>query len=339
AEDGRAFTITHNTNRGRDITGYNIYRSDAADGEYELIDTIEPAEEYVDTDPMLGTFNYYKVTALWDGTDSEYSNVAFDYVVATNEQEAARDDGSSEEGFNVGVAKSMAVKFSPDYSNSPECVLTHARVYIHSVNSGQLIIRAWDDDGGDGMPGTMLFQFVYPPANLHEGWNTIEIPSANQPTFTEGDFYLGIFEMAGLSEIGLDTNGSGYSYTDVTGSWEMETSGNIMIRAIATGDPTFADQYYVPESETITISNFPNPFKPMTKISLNMPNSEKVALRIYNLKGQLVKTLVDDNIKSGKSTYVWNGTDEQNNKVASGLYFYKLETANRTVTKKMIMLK
>ena len=90
---------------------------------------------------------------------------------------------------------------------------------------------------------------------------------------------------------------------------------------------------------TQLISNYPNPFKPMTKISLNMPNSEKVALRIYNLKGQLVKTLVDDNIKSGKSTYVWNGTDEQNNKVASGLYFYKLETANRTVTKKMIMLK
>ena len=340
AADGRTFEFSHNRT-SRDITGYNIYRSDASDGTYELIDTIEPAEQYTDSNPTLGAFNYYKVTALWDGSDSEYSDVAFDYVAASDEQEAVRDDGSCESGFNVGVAKSMAVKFSPDYDNAAECTLTHARVYIETVNTGQLIIRAWDDDGADGMPGTMLFQFVYPPDNLHVGWNTIEIPAANQPTFTEGDFYLGIFEMAGLSAIGLDENSYGYSFTDMTGTWEMETSGNVMIRAIATGDPSFAGENYIPESKDIIISNFPNPFKAgvNTTISLNMPQTAKASISVYNLKGQLVKTLVNDDIKAGTTTYSWNGTDEQGNKVASGLYFYKLETDNKTVTKKMIMLK
>ena len=70
-----------------------------------------------------------------------------------------------------------------------------------------------------------------------------------------------------------------------------------------------------------------------------MPQPAKAAISVYNLKGQLVKTLVNDDIKAGTTTYSWNGTDEQGNKVASGLYFYKLETDNKTVTKKMIMLK
>ena len=233
APDGRIFEI--NNNQNRDITGYNIRHSETSGGPYDLFETIEPAEEYIHTDPILGAINYYVVTALYDGIDSEFSNEAYDYVIDENEEEIAYDDGTSESGFNVGITKSMAVKFSP-VSAYTDWLVTSTKIYIHDLNTGQVLIRCWDDDGADGMPGTMLLQFVYSSTNLTLGWNTIEIPEANQPEFTEGSFYLGIFEMAGLSAIGFDESGYGNSYTDVSGNWEMEDSGNVMIRAIIEGD-------------------------------------------------------------------------------------------------------
>ncbi len=336
APDGRKYELTND--RDRPVTGYHIWHCDTFDGTYEIIDTIDPADEYTHTTPIEGAFNYYNVTPLWDGVDGmKHEPAVFDYVISDDQTEAARDDGSAESGFNVGVTKSMAVRFSPDYGVS-ECTLTHARVYVYEKDTGQMIIRAWDDTGADEMPGTMLFQFVYPSDDLTEGWNTIEIPEANQPTFTSGDFYLGIFEMAGLSAIGLDEGGYGHSYTDVSGSWELEESGNVMIRAIGYGDLTAVGNGLIPE-RVLTMSNFPNPFNPSTTISLSMPNTGKSKIGIYNIKGQLVKTLVNDVIESGLSQYTWNGLDNQDKPVTSGIYFYKLESDGQVLTRKMLLLK
>jgi len=334
--DGRKFEVTND--RDRPVTGYHIWHSDTIEPPYDLIDTIDLAEEYTHTSPIHGAVNYYNVTPLWDGADGAmHDPPAFDYVIADNEMEAARDDGSAESGFNVGITKSMAVKFSPDYSVE-DCTLTHARVYVYEYNTGQMIIRAWDDTGTDGMPGTMLFQFVYPAADLTSGWNTIAIPEANQPTFTSGDFYLGIFEMAGLSAIGLDESGYGHSYSDASGSWEMVEEGNVMIRAIAFGDPTAIGNELIPEG-MISISNFPNPFNPYTTISLNMPNAAKANINIYNIRGQLVKTLVNDVVESGITQYNWKGLDNSDKPVTSGIYFYKLVTDGQVLTRKMLLLK
>jgi hypothetical protein len=85
--------------------------------------------------------------------------------------------------------------------------------------------------------------------------------------------------------------------------------------------------------------NYPNPFNPSTTIMFNVPSDGKVNLSIYNIKGQLVKTLIDEPLKAGPNTIVWNGLDNNNNQTASGVYFYKMSTSGRTEVKKMVLMK
>ena len=85
--------------------------------------------------------------------------------------------------------------------------------------------------------------------------------------------------------------------------------------------------------------NYPNPFNPITSISFNLNKPESVSLEIINLKGQKVKTLVDEILPSGSHQIYWDGTNSVNQKVASGVYLYKLKTNNSEQTKKMILLK
>ncbi len=85
--------------------------------------------------------------------------------------------------------------------------------------------------------------------------------------------------------------------------------------------------------------NYPNPFNPETTISFDLPKAGPANLSVYNVKGQLVKTLADGNLDFGKQSFVWNGTDNNGRNVTSGIYFYRL-TANGSVeTKKMMLMK
>ncbi len=85
--------------------------------------------------------------------------------------------------------------------------------------------------------------------------------------------------------------------------------------------------------------NIPNPFNPSTAINFSIKNSSKVSLIIYNIKGQKVKTLVSDRLEKGNHTVVWKGNDGNNQKVSSGIYFYRLITDEFQSTRKAIMLK
>ena len=85
--------------------------------------------------------------------------------------------------------------------------------------------------------------------------------------------------------------------------------------------------------------NFPNPFNPSTTVSYSLAKSGNATLRIYNTKGQLVKTLVSGGQKAGQNKIVWDGLNDSGKPVSSGLYFYKLDAPNYTSTRKMLMLK
>jgi len=85
--------------------------------------------------------------------------------------------------------------------------------------------------------------------------------------------------------------------------------------------------------------NYPNPFNPETTIRYSIDEPGMVALDIYNLKGQLVKTLSNGNANSGRYSVIWNGTDNSGNACSSGVYFYRLSTKNKTLVQKMLMLK
>ncbi|MCK5051739.1 MAG: T9SS type A sorting domain-containing protein, partial [Candidatus Cloacimonetes bacterium] len=85
--------------------------------------------------------------------------------------------------------------------------------------------------------------------------------------------------------------------------------------------------------------NYPNPFNPVTTIAYSIRETGKVTLQVYNIKGQLVKTLVNDVRETGNYTVTWNSRDNSNKTVASGVYFYKMKAQNYNNTKKMILMK
>ncbi len=85
--------------------------------------------------------------------------------------------------------------------------------------------------------------------------------------------------------------------------------------------------------------NYPNPFNSNTAIQYSLPRTSKVMLSVYNILGQKVKTLVDDRQVKGYKTVNWDGTNEAGEKVASGIYFYTLQTEAFSQTKKMVLLK
>ena len=90
---------------------------------------------------------------------------------------------------------------------------------------------------------------------------------------------------------------------------------------------------------TLSCCNYPNPFNPETTISFEIPESGIVSLQIYNLKGQLIRTLINDFLPAGKQSLVWNGTDNENKPVASGVYLYKIKAGKNSTTAKMLLLK
>ena len=86
-------------------------------------------------------------------------------------------------------------------------------------------------------------------------------------------------------------------------------------------------------------ANRPNPFNPETSIRYALPQAEQVELRIYNLQGQLVRTLVSARQAVGVHEVRWNGRDEQGRMVSSGVYLYRLEAGNFEQTRRMLLLK
>lgn len=92
-------------------------------------------------------------------------------------------------------------------------------------------------------------------------------------------------------------------------------------------------------SDVILHQNFPNPFNPTTTIAYTVETHGHVSLRIYNTSGQLVHTLIDRNEKPGEKSVQWDGRNNHGEQVASGLYFYRLETEDYQQTRRMLLLK
>ena len=85
--------------------------------------------------------------------------------------------------------------------------------------------------------------------------------------------------------------------------------------------------------------NYPNPFNPITNISYQIPVSAQVKIIVYNVLGEKIITLVDTQQLPGYYTVQWNGRDAQGDLMASGLYFYSIQTDQFIKTKKMMYLR
>jgi len=100
------------------------------------------------------------------------------------------------------------------------------------------------------------------------------------------------------------------------------------------------DEIHNNDTYLCRISNYPNPFNPSTTIEFSIQDNSKVELSIYNIKGQKIKTITNGNLDAGKHSIIWNGIDDFEKQVSSGVYYYKLNVNDKTVAmKKCLLLK
>lgn len=85
--------------------------------------------------------------------------------------------------------------------------------------------------------------------------------------------------------------------------------------------------------------NYPNPFNPTTTITYTLPTDTNVKIQVYNVRGQLVKELTNSFKQKGIHKLVWDGKDNDRKTVGSGVYFYRLSTGNKSITKRCLLLK
>ncbi len=109
-------------------------------------------------------------------------------------------------------------------------------------------------------------------------------------------------------------------------------SYRLVARQVGEQSELVPDRYYL-------AANYPNPFNPSTSIAFGLPSPTRVQLSIYNILGQEVASLIDDLLPAGRHELVWNGHDEQDRPVSSGVYFYRLQTDRFNQTRKMMLVK
>ncbi len=87
------------------------------------------------------------------------------------------------------------------------------------------------------------------------------------------------------------------------------------------------------------VQNSPNPFNPTTNIVFDVPHESRVALRVYDVSGRVVRTLIDDTEGPGRHAAVWDGRNDHGENCGSGVYFCVMETSESIGSHKMVLLK
>jgi len=101
------------------------------------------------------------------------------------------------------------------------------------------------------------------------------------------------------------------------------------------------EEYEAPfmPATTALMQNFPNPFNPSTTLTFDMALAGHVTIRIYNVAGRLIRTLVDERRDAGRHHVEWNGIDANGSSVPSGIYFYRMRASGYEATRKMILMR
>lgn len=109
-------------------------------------------------------------------------------------------------------------------------------------------------------------------------------------------------------------------------------------RVRSSGVVTDAGDADAPQSSFLA-QNVPNPFNPAALIAFGLDRPARVSLRVFDVSGRLVRTLVEGELRAGRHETVWNGTDSRGARAASGVYFYRLEAGGIVRTRKMTLLR
>jgi len=204
---------------------------------------------------------------------------------------------------------------------NPNALTQTSTIYIESIITGAnsnpiLDIRAF---------GEFLF------LETKDGVKLFDVTDVNNP-FERTNFHTGL----NVSAVALNLP---YLYTGIPGDTLFGAGLNILeFDSSFVYSSTEKIEYILP-SDFILYQNYPNPFNPTTTIKYELPILSVVKVQIINILGQTVNTLVDKTQAKGTHKISWDGSDSQGKQVASGLYFYSIQTENFVKTKKMLLIR
>jgi len=126
-------------------------------------------------------------------------------------------------------------------------------------------------------------------------------------------------------------------FTDRNHGWVIGGAGTVY-KWIPDTKVTMKEKNLIPD-EFILSQNYPNPFNPETKISYCLPTSGYVTIKIYDITGREIRTLVNARKASGYYNIQWDGKDNNGTNAASGIYIYSMKTSSFTQSKKMVLVR
>ncbi|MCK5051447.1 MAG: T9SS type A sorting domain-containing protein [Candidatus Cloacimonetes bacterium] len=225
----------------------------------------------------------------------------------------------------------------------PLPVGTHTVEFL--LEGYETISNTFEINAGETVTFDTTLNYFEPPENLaltvsgnnfSLNWDSPNTDVLNYKIFRSynaGDFIeIQTTENTYYSEI--NSPSGNYKYY-VTAVYESGTSAP---SEIVENDLLDSDNVLIP-LHTSLHHNYPNPFNPTTTISYSLKENSKISLNIYNIKGQLVKKLVDEQMNASVHNVVWNGKNDSGRNVSSGVYFHKMRSGHYTSTRKMILLK
>ncbi|MCI0596403.1 MAG: T9SS type A sorting domain-containing protein [candidate division Zixibacteria bacterium] len=247
------------------------------------------------------------------------------------------DDGTAEDFFVADYQfddNRFAVRLTPGIFPAQ---LHTLRAYVN--DTAKFFFSVWSD--ADGRPGRLLSGPW--KAGLKEtgkGWVNLELPPGSRPIIEKGDFFLVVQwsasspEQPGIGADGALPDGRSFFYTRAAG-WKNWVYNDWMLRASYVASKAGGNRPLRFSLE----QNFPNPFNPSTEIRFRLEKPSTVELSVHNVLGQKIRTLVSGNFPGGEHAATWNGRDEAGRPLSSGVYFYRLRSENRVLTRKMVLIK
>ncbi len=207
--------------------------------------------------------------------------------------------------------------------------------------------------GSYNFPTQNPFQTVQSPYPLHDVFVTKLSSSGTGLIYST---YLGGAGDDAASDIAVDGSGNAF-VTGGTYSFNFPTLNPYQATCQSCGYYRNADVFVtklyfdvvadvsdemtpisLPEKPALD-QNYPNPFNPSTEIGFDLPKPSFVSLDIYDVLGRKVTTLINERLTAGSKRVQWNGRDNTGTEVASGVYFYRLQTSDHVEVRKMVLLK
>lgn len=311
------------------LLGYEVYGRFSNDMYFNYLGYVK-SPSFVDWDTYLGYEREYYVEAVYDDGNSQPSEkVSIKGGTSLLSNEHAYDTGVLFYSYYWRPGNSFANNFW-----FQDSVLKAEKMKVHIAEPGTYKMRL----STYAADGSVVPQFTSSTISAPgEGWYLVDVPSSVEAA---NEFLVEFMPQDTLIRMSYDTyytsNASWFHYSD--GSWE-EADYTFYIRLIGdiTGPVAIANVALPQEFELE--QNYPNPFNPTTTIPFQVPEACDASVKVYDIRGALVKTLMSSHLEIGYYNLVWDGTNSNGNQVASGVYLIKMTAGEYSDTKKMVLVR